>query len=158
MVVLCFHNWHKVGIWGNSCLPSFPMHEFWQGKGLHDTCKGQGRFKAGMRTCLLTSPRGDICGAPSWRVSWVLKRSQKFKKRPDPNMSLLGFSNSDHSDYPLMGCPSLYSSGYKYSKSSGIYLSDEVVGEWENLTLPLFLMILVLFSLGVWLCLVVFHI
>lgn len=50
-----------------------------------------------------------------------IKEFTEVQEGPDPNMSLLGFSNSDQSDHPVMGCPALYSRGYKFSNSSGVF-------------------------------------
>lgn len=58
-----------------------------------------------------------------------IKEFTEVQGGPDPNTSLLGFSNSDQSDHPMKGCPALYSNSYKFSDSSGTFLSDEVAGE-----------------------------
>lgn len=58
-----------------------------------------------------------------------VKEFTEVQERPNPNLPLLGFSNSDQSGHPVMDCPALYSGGYKFSNSSGIFLPDEIVGE-----------------------------
>lgn len=50
-----------------------------------------------------------------------VKELTEVQERPNPNMPLLGFSDSDQCDHPLMGSPALYSSGYKFSNAQGFF-------------------------------------
>lgn len=71
-------------------------------------------------------------------MSWALKTSQKKFKKPDPNMSLLGFSTSDQFDHPLMGCL-LSAVVAQIFQQFRVFLSQEIVGrmrKFHSATVP----------------------